>query len=132
VLLLSRRSSLRCIIVDQARDNGFKVLVAMAWDRCAGFSGEFRPTRYRSTSSSDMLGWTVLTSSSRIANTGTSRVQVVSLDEDRRMAWPWCVLVFTNTTTAEGVERPVPDQNTPPGAQALLLWKTTRRTREHH
>ena len=73
------------ILVDLARDKGFKVLVADARRRRAGAGPQYRPTAISlDVFLPDMLGWTVLSQLKQDPATRHIPVQIVTLDEDRQ------------------------------------------------
>ena len=74
------------ILVDLARDNGFKVLVGDARRRCARpGASSIQPTAVSlDVFLPDMLGWTVLSQLKQNPLTRHIPVQIVTLDEDRQ------------------------------------------------
>ncbi len=73
------------IIVDLARGNGFKVLVASRGADAIDLVRQYRPTAVSlDVFLPDMLGWTVLSQLKRDPATRHIPVQVVTLDEDRQ------------------------------------------------
>jgi CheY-like chemotaxis protein/signal transduction histidine kinase len=73
------------IIVDLAKDLGFKVLVASKGADAVTLAQEFQPTAVSlDVFLPDMLGWTVLSQLKQNASTRHIPVQIVTLDEDRQ------------------------------------------------
>ena len=73
------------ILVDLARDHGFKALLAMRGDDALALARQFRPTAVSlDVFLPDMLGWTVLSQLKQDAATRHIPVQLVTLDEDRQ------------------------------------------------
>ena len=73
------------VIVDLAKDLGFKVLVASKGGDALTLAREFQPTAVSlDVFLPDMLGWTVLSQLKQNALTRHIPVQVVTLDEDRQ------------------------------------------------
>jgi HAMP domain-containing protein/CheY-like chemotaxis protein len=73
------------VLVDLARDNGFKVLVAMRGADALALAREYRPTAVSlDVFLPDMLGWTVLSQLKQDPSTRHIPVQIVTLDEDRQ------------------------------------------------
>jgi HAMP domain-containing protein/CheY-like chemotaxis protein/signal transduction histidine kinase len=94
------------VLVDLARDKGFKVLVAMRGDQALDLAKQFQPTAVSlDVFLPDMLGWTVLSQLKQNALTRHIPVQVITLDEDRQHALARGAFSFvTKPTTTEGVE----------------------------
>jgi CheY-like chemotaxis protein len=73
------------VLLDLARDRGFKVLVAMRGAEALSLAREFRPTAVSlDVFLPDMLGWTVLSQLKHDPATRHIPVQMVTLDEDRQ------------------------------------------------
>jgi CheY-like chemotaxis protein len=73
------------VLVDLARDSGFKVLVATRGSEALNFAQEFKPAAISlDIFLPDMLGWTVLSQLKQSAATRHIPVQIISLDEDRQ------------------------------------------------
>jgi CheY-like chemotaxis protein len=73
------------ILVDLARDHGFKVLLAMRGDEALTLARQFHPAAVSlDVFLPDMLGWTVLSQLKQDAATRHIPVQLVTLDEDRQ------------------------------------------------
>jgi HAMP domain-containing protein/signal transduction histidine kinase/DNA-binding response OmpR family regulator len=73
------------ILLDLARDSGFKVLVAMRGSEALDLAQRFRPTAVSlDVFLPDMLGWAVLNQLKQDPSTRHIPVQIVTLDEDRQ------------------------------------------------
>ena len=94
------------IIVDLARDKGFKVLVAMRGADALDLAKQFQPTAVSlDVFLPDMLGWTVLSQLKQNPLTRHIPVQIITLDEDRQHGLARGAFSFvTKPTTTEGVE----------------------------
>ena len=94
------------VLVDLARDNGFKVLVAMRGIDALELAKQYQPTAVSlDVFLPDMLGWTVLNQLKQNPSTRHIPVQIVTLDEDRQHALARGAFSFvTKPTTSEGVE----------------------------
>ncbi len=94
------------VLVDLARDKGFKVLVASRGAQALDLAKQFQPTAVSlDVFLPDMLGWTVLSQLKQNALTRHIPVQVITLDEDRQHALARGAFSFvTKPTTTEGVE----------------------------
>ncbi|RXT41140.1 HAMP domain-containing protein [Bradyrhizobium betae] len=93
------------ILVDLARDKGFKVLVAARGAEALELAKQYQP---RAVSLDvflpDMLGWTVLSQLKHNPLTRHIPVQIITLDEDRQHALARGAFSFVNKpTTTEGV-----------------------------
>jgi CheY-like chemotaxis protein/signal transduction histidine kinase len=93
------------ILVDLARDNGFKVIVANRGADAINLAKQYQPTAVSlDVFLPDMMGWTVLNQLKQDPLTRHIPVQVVTLDEDRQHALARGAFSFVNKpTTAEGV-----------------------------
>jgi CheY-like chemotaxis protein/signal transduction histidine kinase len=93
------------IIRDRARDEGFKVLVAMRGADALDLAKQFQPTAVSlDVFLPDMLGWTVLSQLKQNPLTRHIPVQIVTLDADRQHALASGAFSFvTKPTTTEGV-----------------------------
>jgi CheY-like chemotaxis protein/signal transduction histidine kinase/HAMP domain-containing protein len=93
------------ILVDLARDNGFKVVVANRGADAINLAKQYQPTAVSlDVFLPDMLGWTVLNQLKQNPLTRHIPVQVVTLDEDRQHALARGAFAFVNKpTTADGV-----------------------------
>ena len=94
------------VIMDLARDRGFKVLVAMRGIDALELAKQFQPTAVSlDVFLPDMLGWTVLSQLKQNPLTRHIPVQMITLDEDRQHALSRGAFSFvTKPTTTEGVE----------------------------
>jgi CheY-like chemotaxis protein/signal transduction histidine kinase/HAMP domain-containing protein len=94
------------VIMDLARDKGFKVLVAMRGIDALDLAKQFQPTAVSlDVFLPDMLGWTVLSQLKQNPLTRHIPVQIITLDEDRQHALARGAFSFvTKPTTTEGVE----------------------------
>jgi HAMP domain-containing protein/CheY-like chemotaxis protein/signal transduction histidine kinase len=94
------------VIMDLARDRGFKVLVAMHGIDALELAKQFQPTAVSlDVFLPDMLGWTVLSQLKQNPLTRHIPVQMITLDEDRQHALSRGAFSFvTKPTTTEGVE----------------------------
>jgi HAMP domain-containing protein/CheY-like chemotaxis protein/signal transduction histidine kinase len=94
------------VIMDLARDKGFKVLVAMRGGDALDLAKQFQPTAVSlDVFLPDMLGWTVLSQLKQNPLTRHIPVQIITLDEDRQHALARGAFSFvTKPTTTEGVE----------------------------
>jgi len=85
MLIVEDDPSYARVIVDLARSNGFKVLVAGTGTDALDLVRQYRPTAVSlDVFLPDMLGWTVLSHLKRDAATRHIPVQIVTLDEDRQ------------------------------------------------
>jgi CheY-like chemotaxis protein/signal transduction histidine kinase len=94
------------VILDLARDQGFKVLVATRGGDALDLAKQFQPTAVSlDVFLPDMLGWTVLSQLKQNPLTRHIPVQVITLDEDRQHALARGAFSFvTKPTTTEGVD----------------------------
>src|SRR4029077_6735312 len=73
------------ILIDLARDKGFKALLAMRGDDALNLAKQYQPTAVSlDVFLPDMLGWNVLSQLKQNPLTRHIPVQIVSLDEDRQ------------------------------------------------
>jgi HAMP domain-containing protein/CheY-like chemotaxis protein/signal transduction histidine kinase len=93
------------VLVDLARDKGFKVLVAARGSDALELAKQFQPTAVSlDVFLPDMLGWTVLSQLKHNPLTRHIPVQIITLDEDRQHALARGAFSFVNKpTTTEGV-----------------------------
>jgi HAMP domain-containing protein/CheY-like chemotaxis protein/signal transduction histidine kinase len=93
------------VLIDLARDKGFKVLVAHRGAEALDLAKQFQPTAVSlDVFLPDMLGWTVLSQLKHNPLTRHIPVQVITLDEDRQHALARGAFSFVNKpTTTEGV-----------------------------
>jgi len=94
------------ILVDLARDKGFKVLVAARGAEGLDLAREFHPTAVSlDVFLPDMLGWTVLSYLKQDAELRHIPVQIVTLDENRQHGLSRGAFSFiTKPATTEGLE----------------------------
>jgi CheY-like chemotaxis protein len=94
------------IMVDLARDEGFKVLVAIRGADAIDLAKQFQPTAISlDVFLPDMLGWTVLSQLKLNPLTRHIPVQIITLDEDRQHGLARGAFSFvTKPVTAEGIE----------------------------
>jgi HAMP domain-containing protein/CheY-like chemotaxis protein/signal transduction histidine kinase len=94
------------ILVDLARDKGFKALLAMRGDDALNLAKQYQPAAVSlDVFLPDMLGWTVLSQLKQNPLTRHIPVQIVSLDEDRQHGLARGAFAFVNKpTTREGIE----------------------------
>jgi CheY-like chemotaxis protein/signal transduction histidine kinase/HAMP domain-containing protein len=94
------------VLMDLARDKGFKVLVSMLGGDALDLAKQFQPTAVSlDVFLPDMLGWSVLSQLKQNPLTRHIPVQIVTLDEDRQHALASGAFSFVaKPTTTEGVE----------------------------
>jgi CheY-like chemotaxis protein len=94
------------ILVDLARDKGFKALLAMRGDDALNLAKQYQPTAVSlDVFLPDMLGWTVLSQLKQNPLTRHIPVQIISLDEDRQHGLARGAFAFVNKpTTREGID----------------------------
>jgi len=94
------------VIMDLARDRGFKVLIATRGVEALELAKQFQPTAVSlDVFLPDMLGWTVLSQLKQNPLTRHIPVQIITLDEDRQHALARGAFSFVNKpTTTEGVQ----------------------------
>ena len=93
------------VLIDLARDKGFKVLVAARGSEALELAKQFQPAAVSlDVFLPDMLGWTVLSQLKHNPLTRHIPVQIITLDEDRQHALARGAFSFVNKpTTTEGV-----------------------------
>jgi CheY-like chemotaxis protein/signal transduction histidine kinase/HAMP domain-containing protein len=93
------------IMVDLARDKGFKVLAAMRGDDALDLAKQYQPSAVSlDVFLPDMLGWNVLSQLKQNPLTRHIPVQIVTLDEDRQHGLARGAFSFvTKPTTSEGL-----------------------------
>jgi HAMP domain-containing protein/CheY-like chemotaxis protein/signal transduction histidine kinase len=93
------------VLVDLARDKGFKVLIAARGSEALELAKQYQPTAVSlDVFLPDMLGWTVLSQLKHNPLTRHIPVQIITLDEDRQHAMARGAFSFVNKpTTTEGV-----------------------------
>jgi CheY-like chemotaxis protein/signal transduction histidine kinase/HAMP domain-containing protein len=94
------------VLSDLARDQGFKVIVAMRGADALDLARQYHPTAVSlDVFLPDMLGWTVLSHLKQDPATRHIPVQIVTLDEDRQHGLARGAFSFvTKPTTTEGLE----------------------------
>jgi len=94
------------IMVDLAREKGFKVLVASRGADALELAKQYQPTAVSlDVFLPDMLGWTVLSQLKQNPLTRHIPVQIITLDEDRQHGMARGAFSFvTKPTSTEGVE----------------------------
>jgi HAMP domain-containing protein/CheY-like chemotaxis protein/GAF domain-containing protein len=94
------------IMVDLAREKGFKVLVAARGADALDLAKQYQPTAVSlDVFLPDMLGWTVLSQLKQNPLTRHIPVQIITLDEDRQHGLARGAFSFvTKPTSTEGVE----------------------------
>jgi CheY-like chemotaxis protein/signal transduction histidine kinase len=94
------------VMVDLARDKGFKVLVAMRGADALELARQYQPSAVSlDVFLPDMLGWTVLSQLKQNPTTRHIPVQIITLDEDRRHGLARGAFSFvTKPTTHEGLK----------------------------
>jgi HAMP domain-containing protein/CheY-like chemotaxis protein/signal transduction histidine kinase len=93
------------VLVDLARDKGFRVLVAARGSEALDLAKQYQPSAISlDVFLPDMLGWTVLSQLKHNPLTRHIPVQIITLDEDRQHALARGAFSFVNKpTTTEGV-----------------------------
>jgi HAMP domain-containing protein/CheY-like chemotaxis protein/signal transduction histidine kinase len=93
------------ILLDLARDKGFRVLLAMRGDDALDLAKQYQPTAVSlDVFLPDMLGWNVLSQLKQNPLTRHIPVQIVTLDEDRQHGLARGAFSFvTKPTTREGI-----------------------------
>ncbi|MGA2127931.1 MAG: response regulator, partial [Xanthobacteraceae bacterium] len=94
------------VMVDLARDRGFKVLVAMRGADALDLARQYQPTAVSlDVFLPDMLGWTVLSQLKQNPLTRHIPVQIITLDEDRQHGLARGAFSFvTKPATTEGLQ----------------------------
>src|SRR6202012_6280497 len=94
------------IMMDLARGNGFKTLLAMRGRDALELAKQFQPTAVSlDVFLPDMLGWTVLSQLKQNPLTRHIPVQIITLDEDKHHGLARGAFSFvTKPTTTEGVD----------------------------
>jgi CheY-like chemotaxis protein/signal transduction histidine kinase/HAMP domain-containing protein len=95
------------IMMDLARDKGFKVLVAMRGADALALARQYKPSAVSlDVFLPDMLGWTVLSHLKKDPEARHIPVQIVTLEEDRQHGLSRGAFAFvTKPTTTEGLEQ---------------------------
>jgi len=93
------------VLIDLARDKGYKVLVATRGAEALDLAKQYQPAAVSlDVFLPDMLGWTVLSQLKHNPLTRHIPVQIITLDEDRQHALARGAFSFVNKpTTTEGV-----------------------------
>jgi HAMP domain-containing protein/CheY-like chemotaxis protein/signal transduction histidine kinase len=93
------------IMLDLARDKGFKALLAMRGDDALDLAKQYQPTAVSlDVFLPDMLGWTVLSQLKQNPLTRHIPVQIITLDEDRQHGLARGAFSFVSKpTSAEGI-----------------------------
>jgi HAMP domain-containing protein/CheY-like chemotaxis protein/signal transduction histidine kinase len=93
------------ILIDLARDKGFKALLAIRGDDAINLAKQYQPTAVSlDVFLPDMLGWNVLSQLKQNPLTRHIPVQIVTLDEDRQHGLARGAFSFvTKPTTREGI-----------------------------
>jgi len=94
------------VLIDLARDKGFKVLVAMRGADALELAKQYQPSAVSlDVFLPDMLGWSVLSQLKQNPLTRHIPVQIITLDEDKHHGLARGAFSFvTKPTTMEGVE----------------------------
>ncbi len=94
------------ILVDLARDKGFKALLAMRGDDALNLAKQYQPTAVSlDVFLPDMLGWNVLSQLKQNPLTRHIPVQIVTLDEDRQHGLARGAFAFVTKPTTRGRHR---------------------------
>jgi CheY-like chemotaxis protein/signal transduction histidine kinase len=106
LLIVEDDSHYARIMVDLAREKGFKVLVATRGTDALDLAKQYLPTAISlDVFLPDMLGWTVLSQLKQNPLTRHIPVQIITLDEDRQHGLARGAFAFvTKPTTTEGVQ----------------------------
>jgi HAMP domain-containing protein/CheY-like chemotaxis protein/signal transduction histidine kinase len=89
------------VLIDLARDKGFKALLAMRGDDALNLAKQYQPTAVSlDIFLPDMLGWTVLSQLKQNSLTRHIPVQIVTLDEDRQHGLARGAFSFVTKTTS--------------------------------
>ncbi len=124
------------ILIDLARDKGFKVLLAMRGDAALDLAKQYQPTAVSlDVFLPDMLGWNVLSQLKQNPLTRHIPVQIVTLDEDRQHGLARGAFSFvTKPTTREGISQAlakIKDFSQPRRRRLLGRRRQYRRADEH-
>jgi HAMP domain-containing protein/CheY-like chemotaxis protein/signal transduction histidine kinase len=114
------------VLIDLARDKGFKVLVAMRGAEALELAKQYQPTAVSlDIFLPDMLGWSVLTQLKQNPLTRHIPVQIITLDEDKHHGLARGAFSFvTKPATTEGVEaalRRIKEYATPRRKRLLVV-----------
>ena len=114
------------VLIDLARDRGFKVLVAMRGAEALELAKQYQPNAVSlDVFLPDMLGWSVLSQLKQNPLTRHIPVQIITLDEDKHHGLARGAFSFvTKPTTTEGVEaalRRIKEYSTPRRKRLLVV-----------
>jgi HAMP domain-containing protein/CheY-like chemotaxis protein/signal transduction histidine kinase len=114
------------VLIDLARDEGFKVLVAMRGADALELAKQYQPSAVSlDVFLPDMLGWSVLSQLKQNPLTRHIPVQIITLDEDKHHGLARGAFAFvTKPTTTEGVEaalRRIKEYSTPRRKRLLVV-----------
>ena len=114
------------VLIDLARDKGFKVLVAMRGAEALELAKQYQPSAVSlDVFLPDMLGWSVLSQLKQNPLTRHIPVQIITLDEDKHHGLARGAFSFvTKPTTPEGVEaalRRIKEYSTPRRKRLLVV-----------
>ena len=114
------------VLVDLARDRGFKVLVAMRGADALELAKQYQPSAVSlDVFLPDMLGWSVLSQLKQNPLTRHIPVQIITLDEDKHHGLARGAFSFvTKPTTTEGVDaalRRIKEYSTPRRKRLLVV-----------
>ena len=114
------------VLVDLARDRGFKVLVAMRGADALELAKQYQPSAVSlDVFLPDMLGWSVLSQLKQNPLTRHIPVQIITLDEDKHHGLARGAFSFVSKpTTTEGVEaalRRIKEYSTPRRKRLLVV-----------
>jgi CheY-like chemotaxis protein len=106
LLIVEDDPSYARILIDLARTEGFKVLLAMRGEDALVMARQYQPTAISlDVFLPDMLGWTVLSQLKQDPQTRHIPVQIVTLDEDRQHGLVRGAFSFVSKpTTSEGLK----------------------------
>jgi HAMP domain-containing protein/CheY-like chemotaxis protein len=127
ILLIVEDDSRYCrVLIDLARDKGFKVLAATRGAEALELAKQYQPTAVSlDVFLPDMLGWSVLTQLKQNPLTRHIPVQIITLDEDKHHGLARGAFSFvTKPTTTEGVEaalRRIKEYATPRRKRLLVV-----------
>ena len=124
------------MLVDLARDKGFKVLVAMRGADALELAKQYQPSAVSlDVFLPDMLGWSVLSQLKQNPLTRHIPVQIITLDEDKHHGLARGAFSFVSKpTTTEGVEAALQPHQGVCGAAAETpagRRRQSRRANEH-
>ena len=125
------------VLIDLARDKGFKVLVAARGAEALELAKQFQPAAVSlDVFLPDMLGWTVLSQLKHNPLTRHIPVQIITLDEDRQHALARGAFSFVSKpTTTEGVSAAlsqIKEYAKPRRKRLLIVEDNAAEQIEHH